>query len=180
VIGVCNAADPSDREGLFAALNSIYAELDRMQLAFIYKSPSENSAVMQDSGNSMPQMANNAPPMPNPMASPADVAMGNPGSNSTLGPAAVSSSVLPSAEQAALDEIRRQKREGSEVVIIVRPRNNPEAKSEVFLLDNASPDFLKQVAGIAQPKQERHLTSLELPKPRTKLLEWSAEKDAQK
>jgi thiol-disulfide isomerase/thioredoxin len=176
VIGVCNAADPSDREGLFAALNSIYAELDRMQLAFIYKSPSENTAVMQDSGNSMPQMANNAPPMPNSMASPADVAVGNSGSNSTLGPAAVSSSVLPPSEQAALDEIRRQKREGSEVVIIVRPRNHPEAKSEVFLLDNASSDFLKQVAGIAQPKQERHLTSLELPKPRTKLLEWSAEK----
>ena len=42
VIGVCNAADPSDKEGLFAALASIYAELDQDQLAFVYKSPSEN------------------------------------------------------------------------------------------------------------------------------------------
>jgi hypothetical protein len=61
-------------------------------------------------------------------------------------------------------------------VIIVRPRNKPDAKSEVFMLDNASSDFVKQVAGMSQPKQERHLTSLELPKPRKTLLEWSAEK----
>ena len=45
VIGVCNAADPSDKEGLFAALASIYAELDQDKLAFVYKSSSENPAA---------------------------------------------------------------------------------------------------------------------------------------
>ena len=50
VIGVCNAADPSDKEGLFAALASIYAELDRKDaggndLSFVYKSPSGSLEV---------------------------------------------------------------------------------------------------------------------------------------
>ena len=37
VIGVCNAADPEDNEGLFAAQESIYKELDRAGLSFIYR-----------------------------------------------------------------------------------------------------------------------------------------------
>jgi hypothetical protein len=38
VIGVCNAADPMDNEGLYAATASIRAELDRAGLAYVYKS----------------------------------------------------------------------------------------------------------------------------------------------
>jgi len=37
VIGVCNAADPKDNEGLFAALPSLHAELDRNNLGFVYQ-----------------------------------------------------------------------------------------------------------------------------------------------
>ena len=39
VIGVCNAAEPVDREGLYAALGSIHAALDGQRLAFIYQRP---------------------------------------------------------------------------------------------------------------------------------------------
>ena len=66
-----------------------------------------------------------------------------------------------------MEEIRRRKKEGAEVVIIIRPRNDPDAKSEVFMLENASPEFLQKIA----PRE----TSLAMPKPRKKLLEWSAE-----
>ncbi len=37
VIGVCNAADPEDNEGLYAALASIYKEIDRAKLSFVYQ-----------------------------------------------------------------------------------------------------------------------------------------------
>ncbi|MEI8372344.1 MAG: thioredoxin domain-containing protein [Planctomycetota bacterium] len=37
VIGVCNAAEPVDQEGLFAALGSIHAALDQQGLASLYK-----------------------------------------------------------------------------------------------------------------------------------------------
>ena len=38
LIGVCNAADPADNEGLFAALPTIHEQLDESGLAFVYRS----------------------------------------------------------------------------------------------------------------------------------------------
>jgi thiol-disulfide isomerase/thioredoxin len=37
LIGVCNAADPEDNEGLFAALPSIHEQLEESGLAFVYR-----------------------------------------------------------------------------------------------------------------------------------------------
>ena len=37
-LGVCNAADPADNEGLFAALPAIHEQLDEAGLAFVYRS----------------------------------------------------------------------------------------------------------------------------------------------
>ncbi len=37
LIGVCNAADPADNEGLFAALPSIHEQLEEAGLAFVYR-----------------------------------------------------------------------------------------------------------------------------------------------
>ena len=166
VIGVCNAADPSDQEGFFAALGSIHAELDRVEFAFVYQSPSGNPAVGSESAPPSALATAGAPSMPQRMPGPADFTSLNAAAGLTM----ERPSTLPPQEQAALDEIQRRKKEGFEVVIIVRPRNNPNAKSEVFMLDNASPEFLKRT----QPRQDKHLTSLVLPKPRKKLLEWSA------
>jgi hypothetical protein len=39
VIGVCNAKEPEDHEGLFAALGSIHAVLDQKQLGSLYRQP---------------------------------------------------------------------------------------------------------------------------------------------
>lgn len=161
LIGVCNAADPSDKEGLFAALGSIYAELDRAELAFVYKSPGQNPAVAA------------APSAPQQTPGPADLAS----LDSASSPAAAPATGLPPHEQAALDEIRRRKKEGAKIIFIVCSRDNPNAKSEIFELNNASPAFQKQLADEVRPQQKVYQeTSLELPKPRKILLEWSAEK----
>ena len=45
VVGVCNAADPADQQGLYAALGSIYSELDKNKLGFVYQAPGENRAT---------------------------------------------------------------------------------------------------------------------------------------
>ena len=37
LIGVCNAADPADREGLFSSLPAIHAQLDEARLQFVYQ-----------------------------------------------------------------------------------------------------------------------------------------------
>jgi thiol-disulfide isomerase/thioredoxin len=171
VLGVCNAADPSDREGLFAALGSIYAELDQDQFAFVYKSPSENP-VGRPEGASLAA----AGPVP-PPAMPAPVS-GLPELASVQAPAVGPSASLPPQEQAAMEEIRHRLKEGAEIVCIVRPRGNPDAKSEVIMLDRASPELLKQLVSEARRQDRPYPTSLEVPreqpKPRRILLEWSA------
>ena len=62
VIGICNAADPSDKEGLFAALASIYAELDQDKLAFVYNGPSASPAANETVVSASATTA--APPRP--------------------------------------------------------------------------------------------------------------------
>ena len=175
VIGVCNAADPSDKEGLFAALGSICAELDRSELAFIYKSPSENPVAATAVASPMQAM-------PKSMPGAADLAsLGSLPASTTA-----AASALPPHEQAALEEIHRRVKEGSEVTIVIHPRNGSDAKSEVFTLDHASSEFTRQLSAEGR-RQEKQLsaqghrqdkgveTSLELPQPRKILLEWSAE-----
>ena len=178
VIGVCNAADPSDREGLFAAIQSIYAQLDRKDsagedLSFVYKAPSSGAgtanatATTAASGNAGPRV----PYMPGSIAL----------ASARLNPPATAQSPapLPPQEQAALDEIHRRLKDGAEITIVVRPRGNPAAKSEVFQLDHASPNFLQHLSAESRTQAGPHLTSLELPKPRKILLEWSAEGQGQ-
>jgi hypothetical protein len=65
-------------------------------------------------------------------------------------------------------------KEGAEVVCIVRSRRDPLAKSEVIMLDKASPEFLQQLAAETQSQEGRQETSLELPRPKQPTMEWSA------
>jgi thiol-disulfide isomerase/thioredoxin len=173
VIGICSAADPSDKEGLFAAPGSIYAELDRIKYSFVYKSPSGELRTL--SAAAPPA----APPTPMPgMASGStDLASLNPPSGmsaSRVVPATAIEPVVSLAphEQAALDEIRRREKEGAEVVVIIRPRGNAEGKSDVYLLDHASSQFTRQLSADGQRQAHPYPTSLTLPN-RKVLLEWS-------
>jgi thiol-disulfide isomerase/thioredoxin len=190
VIGVCNAADPSDQEGLYAALASIHAELDQARLAFVYKSNDPRGAP-QPSGPG-PQLASLAsagalamadpPPLPKQMPRPFEpVAAGGqqlrPTATSGGGdvgspPSAVGgdSGRRPSAaaplrveEQAALDEIRQRLQAGAEVICVVRSRDS-QAQSEIFVLDKASPAFLGQLSAMARPQEPLLTTSLEIPR----------------
>jgi thiol-disulfide isomerase/thioredoxin len=174
VIGVCNARDPEQQQGLFAAAASIYAELDRDELAFVYKSPSGSlNGARGDlpSPRTLPGTAPGAteiatssspPPLPGPPVVPA----------TAVEP--VGSSALPAHEQAALDEIRRREREGSKVIIVVCPRGNSDGKGDVIVVDHATQGFVKQLAADGQRQDRRYeKTSLELPKPRKVILEWS-------
>jgi hypothetical protein len=54
LIGVCNAADPADNEGLFAALPSIHEQLEEAGLAFVYRNvyPAGGLAGLAGAGGS--------------------------------------------------------------------------------------------------------------------------------
>ena len=71
---------------------------------------------------------------------------------------------LDREEAAALSEILRRREEGAEVICVVRPRTDPRAKSEIFVLDKVSPAFLEGLAKQVRAQDTRHLTSLEVPR----------------
>jgi len=183
VIGVCNAADPSDREGLYAALASIHAELDQARLSFVYKS--DNPATAPQPAGSPPAAAlatADPPPLPKQMPRPSDPfaadeqplrpAAASVGGDSGRRPSAVggdsgrrasAAAPLRVEEQAALDEIRRRLQAGAEVICVVRSPD-PQAQSEIFVLEKASPAFLGQLSVMARPKEPLLSTSLEIPR----------------
>ena len=166
VIGVCNAADPSDREGLYAALASIHTELDRARLSYIYKPGDPGSATEPVSKAAPAALATvDPPPLPKQMPAASDPARAG---EAPVRPTAVpGGAVAPLSieEQAALEEIRRRLREGAEVICVVRSRD-PEAKSEVIILDRVSPALLGQLSAMARSQDPLLSTSLEIPRKR--------------
>jgi thiol-disulfide isomerase/thioredoxin len=180
VIGVCFAADPKDNEGLYAGLDSIHAQLDKAGLAFVYQAPqspaSPSGPEMPAPGPSIASIASDAPPIAGtmPQASPRPSVERRPEpalpvmakdfvSGTTPPRTEAASQPLGVDERAALDEIRRRLQQGAEVICVVRPRNHPEAKSEIIMLDKASSAFFEQLAAEARVQDTLQPTSLAIP-----------------
>jgi hypothetical protein len=169
VIGLCKGCDPQDHEGCYPSLAQIRAQLDDAKFAFVYQSPQgweRTSAANSD----ILLATHNVPSMPAEM----------PGFNSpefvaprTAPPASGTSTGLNPGEQAALDEIHRHVKDGAEVICVIRPRNNPGAKSEVLMIEKASSEMVRQLSTEAQASNAVRCTSLDVARPRTVLLEWS-------
>jgi thiol-disulfide isomerase/thioredoxin len=181
VIGVCNCADPRDKEGIFAPLSLICAELERNDFAFIYKSPQGSLDVRpasgRDEGDSPIFAGTKIGTVPTGVA---DVATWNaPAQGRSPAMVMPATAVEPAVtlapqERAALDEIRRRAKAGSEVVIIVRPRGNPDAKSEFIVLDHASPELIRQLSRTEQRQDRPAEAAVPAPLPnRRVLLEWA-------
>jgi thiol-disulfide isomerase/thioredoxin len=174
VIGVCKGCDPQDHEGCYPGLSQICAQLDQAGLPFIYKAPQG----WERSPAANPEIllaTHNVPPMP------AEMPGMNPSNGAPRNTAplmASPSTNMNSGEQAALDEIHRHLKDGAEVVCVIRPRNTPGAKSEVIMIDKASPELVRQLSAEAQGKDGVRCTSLEVARPRKKLLEWSLSENA--
>jgi S1-C subfamily serine protease len=141
VIGVCNAADPQDNEGLYAALASIQQQLDEANLSFLYgekeAAPVAQAAMVAVTDLAMPKTMPEAEPVQHLMQS---------RENAPLQP--VSKGIAPpltSEEQRLLDELRRRRTEGAEIICVIRTKGSPDAPSEVFLFENASPQLIERL-----------------------------------
>jgi hypothetical protein len=135
VVGVCNAADPADNEGLFAAAAAIQDELDKSGLASLYQPAATDGAPTALAGTG--SAAGGA------LAAQAAVKQLTPAERATL--AALGSRVP-----------------GAEVICIVRSLSDPQSKSEIIVLDRASPAFLERLSAEQSTQGARHLTSLEV------------------
>ncbi len=169
LIGVCNAADPADNEGLFAALPSIHEQLEEAGLAFVYRNvyPSAGADALAAGGSAhVPAMPDAMPPVsfdrrdradavptastagPPSAQAAADAAAPFPTPAAEPAPAAAvapARAAFTPGEQALLDHVRRQDGK-AEVICIVRPRDGAGDASEVFVLNDAGSDFVDHLA----------------------------------
>jgi len=188
VIGVCNAAEPVDHEGLFAALGSIQAELDQQGLASLYKQAIAPPAMVPPVDAAHSALAA-VDPFSARAVSRTDTPQVRIATNSmaVAPPAAIAaapgeaapraanndSGVTAEGEQAVLAEVRRRIHEGPVKVYIVHDHDNPRAKSEVIALDREPPASLNLPSSTGQAQNIP--TSLEVPKRPTPILEWDVE-----
>lgn len=142
VIGVCNAADLQENEGVYAALGSIHQVLDDANLGFVYEAepqqPVSQAAMVavEDEPKLSPTM-----PEPNPIMERTGGAPNRPGELVEVDEAAP----LSADEQRLLDELRQRRSQGAEIICIVRTKESPENPSEVFVFENASPQLLERL-----------------------------------
>jgi S1-C subfamily serine protease len=164
LIGICNAADPADDEGLYAGLASIHWQLDQIGQSEIYqrgarREPALASAPAADApaGTAgvpalaalQPYAAANVPAQPlsaQPLVTPASynaTAVGAPGEAS-----------LPDLRPIAAGD-------DTEIVFIVRSKRDPSQRSEVFVVDQAAPDLLARITHAARASgQQRAATAM--------------------
>ena len=174
LLGVCNAADPEDNEGLFAALPSIPEHLDEAGLAFVYRHVypgTENELVGNADKSTVPHLPDAMPDfsfdrrdradaVPTASSGPRSPAEGGdplsvdqnekqfstPPLSQAVGDGEQMQG-LSTGEQALLDHVREHGGD-AEVICIVRPRGASQADSEVFMLQNASPHFVDRLSEV--------------------------------
>jgi thiol-disulfide isomerase/thioredoxin len=152
LLGVCNAADPTDNEGLFAALPAIHEQLDEAGLAFVYRSVYPSGTVADTTAAGTPSMPAEMPPVSFDRRDRDDaLPTASPGPAPAVAAAptvATAAQPLSSGEQALLDHVRKHDGK-AEVICIVRPHDAPQQASEVFVLQGASRDFVNHLSKTA-------------------------------
>jgi thiol-disulfide isomerase/thioredoxin len=155
VVGICNAADRDDHAAYCAALPTIHAEMDRANVAFLYKEEPKGTWSPAAPPSAMCVVRSRATPAKEPPAEADQAAKLAPG------------------EQAAWDEIQRCRKDGAKFVCIINSRDR-EGKSEMIMLDHVSPAFLALLAAQDQADKPPQPPSAEVRRPRKPLLEWDA------
>jgi thiol-disulfide isomerase/thioredoxin len=153
LVGVCNNADPEGNEGIYAGLESIHDQLDRLGLKEIYaKSDSNGRSAEITPGAGLPGgpplvrlQEPSVTPLPNDLPKSPAGGIGAGGQTNSASPARN----LSETEQAALEEIM-SRAVSSEVIFIVRPKDG-NGQCEVIHMDSVSPEFLRALRQRSAP-----------------------------
>lgn len=148
LIGICNASIQDENQGLYASLPSIHGQLDKFNLGQIYQRAAVSNAVEPTAGTvalasaELPTAAprNDLPARPAPSRDP----MPNPSGLPHL------PQQMPRAAPLAADSVETAAGDDIEVVVIVRSKQRPESSSEIYLVDNASPDLVSSITTAAR------------------------------
>lgn len=159
LIGVCNAADPADNEGLFAALPTIHEQLDEAGLAFVYRSVYPSAGVgdvaAAPAGPLVPSMPAEMPPVSfdrrdrsDALPTAATAATSQPpaaAAAASADPSGQSGQRLSPGEQALVDQLWKHD-DATEVICIVRPRGGQPTGGDVFVLQGTGREFVEQLS----------------------------------
>ncbi len=153
LVGICNAADPSLDEGLYAAFASIHRHLDDAKLSFVYrKTPGAAAPADAPIAATAAQDRPLATPDSRPAAFPASSDAGR---------------ARGQVDEARLDDALARGAigpgpAGAEVICIIRTKDRPDARSQVVVLERPSRDFLAQLEQEQHKQQTRQMTQLRI------------------
>jgi S1-C subfamily serine protease len=140
LVGVCFGADQESNSGMYAALESVHGELDRLKLQDIYAKTESPTAAGPTVIRGQEELAPIEPvAQEEPKIGPAVVGEIGPGQTDAVPPQG-----LDTTHQAAWEEIMSRTAE-YEVVVIIRPKE-PGGQSEIITLDSAPPEFVRGLA----------------------------------
>jgi hypothetical protein len=174
LIGVCNAADEKNHEGLFAATSLLHALLDDARLTYVYDDrsgapgpggshPRPESAVADSRGST----DRRPPRMPDEMPSARSGPMENlPGRLVETGVDERRPDPNPRGDRVGSGLLDRSpplhgagpgnqpgSQEAAEVICIIRPRGSrPGASSRVVVIENASAEFVDRIDRESRPR----------------------------
>lgn len=178
LIGVCTAAAPHNREGLYAGLKTVQALLERCQMAHLYRSSAAESPDVQlesDDGDEEVLASNSdeAELSDDETTAAAYPARGEktPVGNAQPHARLVSQKAADSDsgdEQAIRDAVELARE--AEIVCIIRPINQPRAASRVVILNRASRQFVEYLSAEMNAEDDIRLTAMttETAKPHTR------------
>ena len=145
LVGICNAADPQIDEGLYAAYPAIHHQLDAANLSFVYQARRSHRhwrparrrprVCVLRSGSRKPQALRMTRPQRD--------------ASRLAARAGTSRPSLPAAD--------------TEVIFIVRSRNDPPSQCQVFVLDRPSPDLMDRLHQERQLQANPQTTEMRVP-----------------
>ncbi len=159
LIGVCNAADPADNEGIYAGLASIHWQLDKIGQSEIY----QRTAQVAAAAKADPNVALAAAQSPAAVQSPATAQPATPQLPPTM-PGGGQLAVLTAgtarptvASPAQIPDLAPVAAAGedTEIVFIVRSKRDPSQRSEVYVVDQAAPDLVARITHAARASGEQ-------------------------
>jgi S1-C subfamily serine protease len=127
LIGVCNAADAEDNEGIFASHATIHWQLNAAGASELAAQTLRRRENVSESPNTLAAVTT---PSPSPFAEREAPLPSMP--------------VYPASFQGA--PLSSDSAEDTEVICIVRSKSHPERKNQIYVLDRVTRDFLAQVA----------------------------------
>lgn len=129
LIGVCNAADATDDEGIYAAAEVVYAQIERLGLSHLFENSPSSQMLAATPASSPIQSASFDTPLSSPAETPPKEAQWP------------DESAAFNAASASPNALRPTSRAG-QLICIVR---DGQGRDQVVTIDSPSPDLLEQI-----------------------------------